>query len=159
MFFDYAGELKEKLGPVLWQLPPGMKADKQRLKDFCRLLLELSSPKNVPQVFEFRHSSWFCEDVYAILKKHKFILCIAHSSRWPRPEEVIATGNMVYLRFHGGEELYGSNYSDRELNTWAQEAKKWLKEKKPVYAYFNNDAHGFAPKNALRFREILEKCN
>jgi len=61
----------------------------------------------------------------------------------------------VYLRFHGGEQLYGSNYSQGNLKSWAKKIKNWLKERRTVYAYFNNDAYGYAVKNALRLKELI----
>lgn len=155
LFFDYAKELKEKLGPILWQLPPNFKADEERLEKFCQGLTKSVAVKNVPQIFEFRHPSWFCQKTYSMLKKYKFSLCIAHSNRWPRPGGMVTAGP-VYLRFHGGEILYGSNYSDKELKTWAVKAKRWFETGKSIYAYFNNDAYGFAVKNALAFRRLLE---
>jgi uncharacterized protein YecE (DUF72 family) len=65
------------------------------------------------------------------------------------------TSNLVYLRLHGGEVLYGSNYSDKELKQWAEKIRNWEQKGKTVFAYFNNDAYGYAVKNALRFRELL----
>ena len=57
--------------------------------------------------------------------------------------------DFIYLRLHGGETLYGSNYSDRELTEWAEKIRGWEKKGKTVFVYFNNDAYGFAVKNAL----------
>lgn len=67
----------------------------------------------------------------------------------------VITANPVYLRFHGGQILYGSNYSEEELAYWAVKAKAYLAEGKDVYAYFNNDAHGFAVQNGLRLKELI----
>jgi uncharacterized protein YecE (DUF72 family) len=100
-----------------------------------------------------RHISWFCLKLFNILKDYNFCLCIAHSKRLPYVEKV--TANFTYLRFHGGKELYDSNYSDRELKYWLDKIKYWLEEGKSVYAYFNNDAYGYAVKNALKFRKLL----
>jgi uncharacterized protein YecE (DUF72 family) len=68
-----------------------------------------------------------------------------------------ATADFVYVRFHGGESLYGSNYSEGELREWSKRIKGWLEEGLDVYGYFNNDAFGFAIQNALALRELLEK--
>jgi uncharacterized protein YecE (DUF72 family) len=152
-FFDNASELKEKMGVVLWQLPPNLKANIQKLKSFSSLLAKSPFSKKTRHVFEFRHETWFCEEVYDLLKKHNFSLCIAHSDRWPCVEEI--TADFVYLRFHGGQILYGSNYSDEELLEWTNKGKSWLSQDKDIYAYFNNDAYGFAIKNALTFRNLL----
>lgn len=142
-------ELKEKLGVVLWQFPPAMKANLKRLERFFKQIRKY----NVRHTFEFRHSSWFNEKVYTLLKEYNFSLCFAHSPSWPL-EEVI-TANFVYLRFHGGTSLYGSNYSEKELQLWANKAKIWLGKGLYFYAYFNNDVCGYAVKNALELKKLL----
>ncbi|MEW6188968.1 MAG: DUF72 domain-containing protein [Actinomycetota bacterium] len=154
LFFDNASGLKEKLGIVLWQLPPGLHMDRKRLEKFCELLAQNEIARNTRHAFEFRHKSWFCDEIYELLSKYNFSLCVAHSNRWPFVE--ISTADFVYLRFHGGEILYGSNYSDDELKDWSSKAKKWLDEGRYIYAYFNNDAYGFAIYNALKLRELIQ---
>lgn len=153
-FFENASGLREKLGVVLWQLPPNLHLNKERLQSFCALLVENKIARKSRHAFEFRHESWFCEEVYVLLKKFNFSLCIAHSMRWPHQD--IVTADYVYLRFHGGEILYGSNYSDGELEGWASKTRAWSSGGKDIYAYFNNDAYGYAISNALKFRELLE---
>jgi len=153
LFFSRAKGLKEKLGVVLWQLPPNFHANAERLQKFCELLEENKVAKDTKHVFEFRHESWFRDEIYGVLRKHNFSLCVAHSRCWPYEE--VATAGFVYMRFHGGEVLYGSNYSDEELQDWAAKAKKWLSENRDIYAYFNNDAYGYAVYNAKKFRELL----
>lgn len=152
LFQRNAGGLGNKLSLILWQLHPRMEVNTRRLKSFCRLLEKTAARKRVRHAFEFRHQSWFCEDVYDVLGEHNMALCVAHSPRWPLAE--VVTANFVYLRFHGGESLYGSNYNDDELRQWAAKIKRWRAEHRDVYAYFNNDAHGFAVKNAMRLREL-----
>lgn len=154
LYFENASGLKRKLEMILWQLPPGLRFDEQRLNEFCKLLTTTDIARNIRHTFEFRHKSWFCNETYDLLKKYNFALCFAHSPNWPWVET--STANFIYLRFHGGQDLYGSNYSDTELYNWATKAKIWLDEGKDVYAYFNNDAHGFAVKNALKFKEYIE---
>jgi len=154
-FMRHASALKEKLHVVLWQLHPRMAADKDRLAAFCDLLGASAAAKRVRHAFEFRHESWFCEEVYKLLRAHDHALCIAHSPHWPRRE--IATADFVYLRFHGGERLYSSNYSEGELKEWASKARAWLRQGNDVYAYFNNDAQGFALENALRLCELTAR--
>ncbi len=150
IFFQRASLLKEKLLCILWQLPPSLKIDFARLRNFIKLL------KKYPYFhsFEFRHQSWFNETIYNLLKKNKINLCIADSPRFPS-QEVITT-NFIYLRFHGGKILYGSNYSSEELKVWAKKTKKWLKDVNLLFAFFNNDAYGFAVKNAQEFKRLLE---
>lgn len=153
-FFQNAKGLKEKLGIILWQLPSSYHLNRKRIVDFCRLLREDKEAKKHRYAFEFRHESWFCPEVYDVLREYDISLCIAHSSRWICNETI--TANYIYLRFHGGGALYGSNYSDDELKEWAFKVKQWLNDGKDIYAYFNNDAQGYAVFNALEFRELLE---
>ncbi len=155
IFFKNASGLKEKLGIVLWQLPPNLHLNGERLEEFCKLLARDKTARKSRHAFEFRHQSWLCSEVYELLKEFNFSLCIAHSTRWPYEELIVA--DYVYLRFHGGETLYGSNYSDGELQGWASKARVWLDDKKDIYAYFNNDAYGYAVFNALKLRKLLEK--
>jgi uncharacterized protein YecE (DUF72 family) len=92
--------------------------------------------------------------VYAALESARAILCIADSPYIPRRE--VVTSDYVYLRFHGGTKLYGSEYSEDEMREWAQKIKFWIKDKKQVLVYFNNDAHGFAVKNAFQLKKLLD---
>ncbi len=154
--------LKEKLGVILWQLPPSLRlaiGDKdsgiriEKFEGFLKLLISYHL-SHIPRFsFEFRHQSWFCKEVYDLLKKYNIALCIADSPRWPLSEET--TADFVYLRFHGGKELYGSNYSDKELASWAEKIKKW-KKSKDIYAYFNNDAYGYAVENAKTLKKLTQ---
>jgi len=147
LFLDNVRGLKEKLVAILWQLAPSHKKDLVRLESFLKLLRKT----NILQAFEFRNESWFDSAVYNLLKENDACLCIAHSNRFPCIKEV--TADFLYLRFHGGGLLYSSDYSDEELKEWADFAKKCLK--KEILAFFNNDAYGYAVKNALKFRELL----
>src|SRR3990167_5093092 len=153
LFFENAAGLGKKLKIVLWQFGANFKINSQRLMDFCDVLRRNKIAKNLSHAFEFRSESWFCDEVYEILKKHNFALCLAHSNAWPNAK--IVTANYVYLRFHGGEILFTSNYSKKELGKWAEKIKKWLGEGKDVYAYFNNDALGYAPKNAKQLLKLI----
>ena len=148
LFLDNALGLEEKLVLVLWQLPPSFKKDIKRLAAFFKLLKKT----NLRHSFEFRNDTWFDKEVYQLFKEYNFCLCIAHSPRFPCQR--IVTADYLYFRFHGQELLYSSNYSDRELKDWARFAREF-KKSKDIFAFFNNDAHGFAVKNALRFRELL----
>ena len=153
LLLDHASPLKEKLGVVLWQLPPRFKFYKERLEEFCVLLSTLPRSKLLRHAFEFRDESWFCQDAFQILEEFNFTFCIAHGSGLPFME--VVTSNSIYLRLHGGEVLYGSNYSDKELNQWAEKIKGWGKEGKDIFVYFNNDAYGFAIQNALTLRKFV----
>lgn len=147
-FISRAKNLKEKLGPILFQLPPSLKGDPRRLESFLKILAP-----HYQYVLEARHRSWFNQDIYKVLKKFKVALCLADSPCYPFQE--IITSNFVYIRFHGGKILYGSNYSEKELKEWAKKIKKWLKKNLEIYAYFNNDTQGFAVKNAKTLIKLV----
>jgi uncharacterized protein YecE (DUF72 family) len=149
-FFRAASGLGDKLEVVLWQLPPKMRLDAPRLDEFCRLVGRDSKRR---QAFEFREKSWFTEETYEILRRHGCALCIANSPTWETAEEI--TAPFTYLRFHGGRLLYGSDYSEDELAMWAGKARRWLEAGTDVYAFFNNDMHGYALGNARRLSELL----
>ncbi|MEE8637448.1 MAG: DUF72 domain-containing protein [Candidatus Margulisiibacteriota bacterium] len=149
LFMSRAKLLKENLGPILYQLPPRWKANAERLKDFAENL-----SKNYVNVFEFRDTSWFNEEIYSILKKNKLNFCIYSMPGIDCPDKV--TGPVVYIRMHGGTILYGSNYADSELKDLAKQIEGFLKKKLSVYVYFNNDASGYAVRNALRLKELLK---
>lgn len=149
LFKSRVEKLKEKLGVVLWQLPPRMKKDIKRLEIFCKLLK--NSKINTRHAFEFRDESWLSDDVYDLLKSYNFAFVISHSPGFPYAEKV--TADFIYIRFHGGELLYGSNYSKKELENWALKIKKWQKKDLDIYAYFNNDAYGYAVKNAKALKD------
>lgn len=155
MFFKEASYLGEKLACVLWQLPASLQCDAERLKNFIKEIRAHKQAKKTYHSIEFRHQSWFCSKVYKILKEDNINLCIADSPRWPH-EEVI-TSSLLYLRFHGGKILYASEYAEEELKKWAKKAKMLLTKTDCLFAFFNNDAQGFAIKNAKRFKELLEK--
>lgn len=149
LFMSRAKFLKENLGPILYQLPPRWKANPERLKDFAKNL-----SKRYINVFEFRDTSWFNDEIYSILKKNRLNFCIYSMPGVDCPSEV--TGPVVYIRMHGGSVLYGSNYADSELKKLAKQIKEFLKKKLSVYVYFNNDASGYAVKNALRLRALTK---
>lgn len=152
-FCESVEGLGEKLEVVLWQLDPRFPYDKTRLTLFAELLTESRLMRNTRHTFEFRHESWFIPEAIRLLERHGFSLCIADSPHLPSRH--ILTADFVYLRFHGSRSLYGSKYTEEELTHWAEKCRAWLDEDRPVYAYFNNDASGYAVENARRLREIL----
>jgi uncharacterized protein YecE (DUF72 family) len=135
----------EKLGPVLWQLPGNFKRDDDRLE---RFLSRLAPGRHA---FEFRHPSWFVEDVYAQLREHDVALVVADRGPGAAPEW-IETADWAYLRFHHGRGRRG-NYSRRELGEWAKRLDGAAGD---VYAYFNNDWEGFAVENARTLASLLD---
>ena len=147
-FFERAYLLNEKLGPLLYQLPPNLKRDDSRLKNFIASL-----PKDRRHVFEFRHHSWFDANVLDLLRYHNIGFCIFDMPDFTTPHEV--TADFLYIRFHGSNAMYGSCYSDSELEDWAQKIRELTQNVSITYIYFNNDAEGFAVRNALALEQML----
>jgi len=148
-FLQRARHLNEKLGPLLYQLPPNMHRNDERLESFLPLL-----PKGLRHVIEFRHQSWLDEEVFDILRRHNIGFCVFDMPGLPCP--LLATADFAYIRFHGSTGLYFSRYSDEELEEWARSISVLAKYLDTVYIYFNNDAEGFAIKNAQTMAERLQ---
>lgn len=155
-FFERAALLGDKLGPLLWQLPPSLTRDDDLLARFLREL-DSAAPTGTRlcHAFEFRHESWFTGTVYKLLAQDGATLCCAHSQTWPT--ELTMTCSWCYLRFHGGRKLYGSSYEDTELRGWASTIQALVEADIPVFVYFNNDAKGYAVSNALTLRRCLKR--
>ncbi len=147
-FFGGIYLLRQKLGPVLYQLPPSLHINLDRLGDFIRLL-----PKRTIAVFEFRHKSWYCDDTYKILEKYGAGLCIHDMPGNESPQ--VVTSDKVYIRFHGTAGRYSGNYPESALRNWAGWIKDKSKKASGVYIYFNNDANGYAVKNAKQLKEMI----
>lgn len=147
-FLSRARLLEEKLGPLLYQLPPNMNRNDERLDNFLCLL-----PRELRHVLEFRHESWLDEGVFDILRKHNVGLCVFDMPGLSCP--LLATADFAYVRFHGSSGLYYSCYSDRELEDWARRISGLAKSLDAVYIYFNNDAEGYAIENARKLARKL----
>ena len=147
-FYESAEILQENLGPVLFQFPPSLKKDLNLLSDFLEKL-----DKKYKNVIEFRHESWFCKEVYSLLKKYEAGYCIVSAPRLPCEIEV--TGKFAYIRWHGSEKWYSYDYTEDELKYWAETIRKLSGKCEEVYGYFNNDYEGYAVKNCLRLKEML----
>lgn len=141
--------LKEKLGVILWQLPPGLKADTVRLSEF----LELLKPYGLRNAFEFREGTWMSKKVVSLLERENACLCIAD---WPEfLKDAPVTADFVYIRRHGEGGDHSACYAQEQLKADAAKIRKHLKDKLDVYIYFNNDGNGYAPKNAMELRKML----
>jgi uncharacterized protein YecE (DUF72 family) len=147
-FMSRAGVLKEKLGPLLYQLPPSMHRNDETLASFLSSL-----PREFKHVIEFRHQSWLEEEVFEIMHQHHAGLCVFDMPDFTCP--LRATADFAYIRFHGSDSLYSSCYSDEELADWAKRISDLAKNLDSVYIYFNNDVEGFALRNAEKIREFL----
>ena len=148
-FLSRACLLQDKLGPLLYQLPPNMKRNDVVLESFLSSL-----PQEYRHVFEFRHESWIDDAVFEILRQYKVGLCVFDMSGFTCPP--VATSDFAYIRFHGNGGMYSSCYSNEELSQWAKKIAKLAKGVKIVYIYFNNDAEAFAVRNALTLASYLE---
>lgn len=147
-FIDRAKELKDKLGIILYQLPPGFTIDMKKLEAFIACL-----PSEYRYAIEFRNETWFVPEVYELLQSRNIAFCIYDMPGKTCPLEI--TNDFIYLRFHGYQQQYGGNYPDDVLNEWADWIKGWQAEGRDVFAYFNNDFEGYAVRNALRLRELV----
>lgn len=141
--------LGRKCGPVLFQLPARFHADASRLADFIAIL-----PKGHRYTFEFRHESWYADAIYEILARHRVALCLSDHHDAPSPW--IATAPFVYIRGHGPTGRYKGSYADGTLHDWARRIRRWRKEARAVYVYFDNDQKSAAPEDARRLLALLE---
>ncbi|HTL69431.1 MAG TPA: DUF72 domain-containing protein [Lacunisphaera sp.] len=186
--------LREKLGPFLWQLPPSFRYDRERLESFFAALPgdTLAAAKlarrhdarvrhaSVPSgprrrlrhVIEVRHASFCQPEFVALLRRHRIGLVVADTAgKWPFMEDV--TADLVYVRLHGGEELYTSGYGSAALAKWAKKIRawhrgvdapaarltgpptKWRARGRDVFVYFDNDVKVRAPYDAMRLAWLL----
>ena len=129
-----------KMGPVLWQLPGSFRRDDERLAG------ALASLPPGRHCFEFRHESWFADEVYALLRQHGAALVVGDTPTRPFQTHEL-TADWTFVRFHYGRRGRDGNYSARELDEWAARISGW-RERADVYAYFNNDWNAYAVKNA-----------
>ena len=136
-----------KLGPIVCQLPANFQRDDERL---ASALEALPAGRHC---WEFRHASWFTDEVYALLREHGCALVIGDHPRWPFQAHVLTT-DWTLVRLHHGRRGRRGNYSDREVDEWAARIDGW-RRRAEVFAYFNNDWDGFAVRNARRLRRRL----
>ncbi|WP_332661795.1 DUF72 domain-containing protein [Aeromicrobium sp.] len=169
--------LGDKLGPVLWQLPPTLGFDAERLEHFFdqlprttnaaaelasrhdervagRAHLEVTSEQEIRHAVEVRHDSFLVPEFLTLLRDNAIALVVADTAgRWPLIRDV--TTDFAYVRLHGDSELYASGYSDEALDEWAALLRGWAEEGKDVYAYFDNDIKVRAPFDAMALIERL----
>ncbi|HWV56529.1 MAG TPA: DUF72 domain-containing protein [Longimicrobiales bacterium] len=184
--------LEEKLGPILWQFP-AVRFDHDRLRAFLALLprdteaagrlarrhdervtgrasMKVDALRPIRHAVEFRHESFFTDDVVEMLREHDVALVASHSGSWPYAEEV--TASFVYLRLHGAPRSYASAYGRARLERWADKIRAWASGSEPadaaritsgapprqardVFVYFDNDQFAHAPRDARLLMEIL----
>jgi uncharacterized protein YecE (DUF72 family) len=140
-----------KLGPLLWQLPPTFRYDPDRLGSTLEHLHD-----GRRHAFEFRHSSWFRPETYALLREHRAALVIADGPSVNTFQTHERTTGYTYVRLHGGTRGRNGNYSHSELTEWAGRLDRWTKQG-DVFAYFNNDWEGYAINNAISLKNLLQR--
>jgi len=147
-FLDAIEVLEQKLGPILFQLPPNWELDLDRLANFFTFL-----PREHRYAFEFRNASWSVPGTYDLLARHNIAYCVFHLAGTHSPIEV--TADFAYVRLHGPGGKYQGSYSDEVLVGWAERIRKWRQELKRIYVYFDNDEAGYAAQNALKLKELI----
>jgi len=149
VFYERAFLLERKLAGVLWQLPPKYKKDLAALEAFLKLL-----PPQVPVFLELRHRSWFDQETFDFLRKHRVTFCVHDLDGVDCP--AVVTAPLLYVRFHGPSGRYRGCYPDSKLRSWAA----WIKETgvKRGFVFFNNDVEGHAVRNAQTLRRFLEEA-
>lgn len=140
-FMESIKPFNDKIGPILFQLPPKFNINPERLEYFLKLL-----PNNYQYAFEFRDKSWFNPEIYGLLKKYNIALCIYNMGDYQSPKEI--TADFVYIRMHGPGGIGTNKYDNKNLETLVQEIKNYNNKNKKVFCYFNNDEAGFAIENA-----------
>ncbi len=146
-FYDIAVQsLAEKLGTILFQLPPGYRYSEENLDKLLRHI-----NREIRTVVEFRHRSWWNEEVFKTLRENDITFCTVDAPGLPN--HLVETSSTGYIRFHGRSKWYDYDYPEEELETWAEELRRANFDE--VFVYFNNDKNAYAPLNALTFRKIL----
>ena len=169
--------LRDKLGPFLWQFPPMFRFNAERLARFFALLprtttqalalarrrdarmigrsrLAIDADRPLRHAVEIRHPSFMTAEFVRLLREHDIGLVVADTAgKWPKMFHV--TADFVYVRLHGGIKIYTSGYSDRALAGWARRIRKWDREGRDVYVYFDNDVKVRAPFDALNLMRRL----
>ena len=162
--------LRDKLGPFLWQFPEMFHLNPERLESFFRLLprdtkqalslarrrdarmlgrsrLAIDARRPLRHAVEIRHASFVSEEFVGLLRRHRIGLVVADTAgKWPKMLDV--TADFVYVRLHGDKEIYTSGYTSRALDEWAERIREWDRQGVDVYVYFDNDVKVKAPYDA-----------
>lgn len=152
-FVPFATMHRRKRGPLLIQLPPMLRRD-ERLEPFLDDLRDASAPSLWKLAIEFRHESWLCNDVYRLLDRRGVAVCL-HDMAGAAPVAEPNDVPFVYVRRHGAGGRYRGCYSDAHIRADAERVRRWLAHGKSVFVYYNNDAEGYAVRNAEQLRERL----
>jgi len=156
-FLSLISIFEQKLGPILFQLPPSFSFKKELLKEFCEVLSSQEIIKNGKFSVELRDKRWINEEVFSILKIYNISLCF---SDYPGVEiDSPSTADFVYIRRHGPTSLYSSCYNEEEIRKDAYFIGKYLEKDMDIFVYYNNDANAWAVQNALQLKEMVKNAS
>jgi uncharacterized protein YecE (DUF72 family) len=150
VFLKRIALLGDKLGPILFQLPPRWQFNASRLHDFI-----VSLSPEFHYAFEFRDHSWLNQQVFDLLAGHNMALCIYQLEGYTSPAEI--TADWTYVRLHGPDAAYQGSYGSRALSRWSDSIARWAKGGNRVYCYFDNDQAGYAAANAGQLDRMLSQ--
>jgi uncharacterized protein YecE (DUF72 family) len=153
LVFGRMAGLGDAFGPVLFQLPPMLRANDENRERLARCLSLV--PENRRIAFEFRHPSWYEEQTFRILRDHNTALCLSDHADAPAPW--LTTADFIYVRAHGTNGRYAGSYSEETLGGWASQIAEWRRNGRDVYVYFDNDIKSAAPGNAQTLLKFLEE--
>jgi uncharacterized protein YecE (DUF72 family) len=148
---DRMSGLDKKLGPILFQTPPSLKFDPGRLSEFVSVL-----PRGFGYAFEFRNPGWVNGETYKILADNNLAFCVYDFNGYFTPWEI--TSELVYFRLHGPSGKYAGSYPGSFLNELSSAFRKYAREGRKVFCYFDNDYAGYAALNALALKNLIEKA-
>ena len=150
-FLPRTERLGDKLGPILWQLPPRWNVNLERLEEFLARL-----PREHRYAFELRNPTWMSDAVFEVLRKYNTAFCIYELAGYQSPIEL--TADWTYIRLHGPTQFkYQGSYSDGQLAVWADRIRDWSRKLDAIYLYFDNDDSAFAVNNALTLKQLVSK--
>lgn len=147
-FLERARLLGSKLGPILYQLPPNLRFEAERLAEFLDLL-----PGDLQHAIEFRDQSWHRDEVFELLREKGVTFC--HISLPGLPCPFVITGPFVYMRMHGVGVKYCGTYDGEQLRHLARRSSRLLEQRYDTYVYFNNDAEAYAVENAWGLGQLV----
>jgi uncharacterized protein YecE (DUF72 family) len=148
-FLPRVEKLGDKLGPILFQLPPRWHANADRLEHLLKIL-----PRRHRYTLEFRDASWNNPTVFKVLRRYNAAYCISEIAGYQSPVEL--TADFSYVRLHGpGEKAYQGDYSEAQLRRWAKLTEAWKSDLNQIFFYFDNDQFGYAAKNALELKHMI----
>jgi uncharacterized protein YecE (DUF72 family) len=154
-FVENAVNLGDRLGPILLQFPPSFKLNAPRLEAFLNVATSVKAHPTFRLVCEFRHESWFSDEIYRLLTHYQAAWCIADGAKYPRKD--LVTTDFAYIRYHGRSKMFASNYSKAVLLKEAKLIRRYLRDGLDVFVYFNNDAKGNAVRNARLLKRLVDE--